>query len=88
MKLLEIVDANNGHGRKIAVIGLNINELMLLRDTAIELGSKLPKVGVTSRLGGVCRQMSVEMTKAIKELEESGAKPAKLNYPEDEQAVI
>lgn len=88
MRLLNIEDSTRGHGYKIALICLNVNELALLQGMASEIGETLPKRGPTARLRSVARQMSSEMGEAIKELDKSSSKQAKLLYPEDSRSIL
>jgi len=88
MRLLNIEESNQGHGRKVALMCMNVNELSLLQSFASELGESLPKHGPTARLRAVARQMTKEMAHAVKELEESGDKKSKLVFPHDDKSVI
>ena len=89
MRLKLIDNHSQGHGKKQALIALNINELALLQGMALEMSNTLPSTGPTKRLQMVSRQMSMEMQKAIKALEESGIddRTTKL-YPYDDRAVL
>lgn len=88
MKLLNIAESNQGHGRKVALMCMNVNEMALLQSFASELGESLPKYGPTARLRAVARQMTKEMTHAVKALEDSGDKTSKERYPFDEKAIM
>ena len=71
MRLINIEESNQGHGRKVALVCMNVNELALLQGMASELGETLPKRGPTYRLRMVARQMSKEMGEAIEVLGET-----------------
>lgn len=88
MKLVNVEESNRGHGYKVAMIALNINELALLRGMASELGETLPKRGPTARLRAVARQMAKEMGDSIEQLENSGSKQARLLYPGNQKSVL
>lgn len=88
MRLLNIEDSNQGHGRKVALVCMNVNELALLQSFASELGESLPKHGPTARLRAVARQMTKEMASAVKQLEDSGDKKSKLVFPHDDKAIV
>lgn len=88
MRLIDVQNSNQGHGRKVAMITLNVNELALLQGMASELGETLPRRGPTLRLRAVARQMSKEMKEAVVELERAGDTKSKLVYPHDNKAVL
>lgn len=89
MRYRVIENAPQGHNKKQAIIALNINELDLLAGMAEKLSLELPKQGVTARLQAVAKQMSQEMKKAIKALEQAGIdKRSKEKYPYDNRSII
>lgn len=89
MRLKLIDNHSQGHGKKQALIALNINELALLQGMAREISNNLPKYGPTKRLQMVSKHMADEMKAAIVKLEAEGIEDRtdKL-YPHDDRAVI
>lgn len=89
MRLKLIENHSQGHGKKQALIALNINELALLQGMARQISANLPKNGPTKRLHMVAKSMANEMQAAIVELEKSGIddRTNKL-YPHDDRGVL
>lgn len=89
MRLKLVENAPQGHGKKQALIALNINELDLLAGMAEKLSQSLPKSGPSARLQNVAKGMRTEMRRAIAELEKEGIdERSKQKYPYDDRSVI
>lgn len=82
-----IEPSNQGHGKKIARIDLNINELYLLAGMAQQIKENVPKHGATWRLYHVAKQLHQQMQTAMKELEKHEDRTEKL-YPHDDKSVL
>jgi hypothetical protein len=88
MKFVNVEESRQGHGRNVAIIHLNVNELNLLQSMSQHYSETLSKHGPTRRLQAVAKSMALEMKEAITVLEESGDKKSLLPYPLDNKAII
>lgn len=87
MRLINVEDSVQGHGRKVALIALNINELELLHSFASKLKKDIPNNGTFQRIYGVSSQMTKDLGKAIGALEKAGVRKAEKVYPLDNTGV-